>query len=150
MVFSAGAPAPPRLQACVTDIVETERALRRLEALHVVRLCRAALVHHTDATAAPCEALDGLDDPGAPGSGAYSAPLSPTAAAEVRFCTSWLAYLWGRAALAGIHPQVSQLQAEHWASRIGRPTTPRDFADIHAAFQELHLYGIEELLWKNR
>lgn len=52
--------------------------------------------------------LDDLDDPAR---GSYLplepvVPLPAAAAAEIAFCTAWLTYMWGRAALAGIQPQV--------------------------------------------
>jgi hypothetical protein len=49
--------------------------------------------------------LDDLDDPAKISSGPFSL-LPAVAAVEVEFCKSWLAFFWGRAALANICPQV--------------------------------------------
>ncbi|KAG2455115.1 hypothetical protein HYH02_000935 [Chlamydomonas schloesseri] len=98
------------------------------------------------------DALDDLDDP-ARGTYLPPEPLMPlptAAAAEITFCTSWLTYMFGRAALAGIQPQISLEQAEQWAGRMGKAGHLQDFGDVQDAFQELALYGIEELLWKER
>ncbi|GFR41372.1 hypothetical protein Agub_g2055, partial [Astrephomene gubernaculifera] len=143
----------PRVRACVADIVECERALRRADALGVVSSCRSSLAlaaHDAVAASRPrgVDLLDSLDDPGTPF--AESAEMPASAVGEVAFCVSWLACMWGRAALAGIHPQVSLELAELWSSRMGKPATLQDFADIHQSFQELDMYGIEELLWKER
>ncbi|KAG2440353.1 hypothetical protein HXX76_004458 [Chlamydomonas incerta] len=95
------------------------------------------------------DALDDLDDPSR-GSYLPVVPLPGAAAAEITFCTSWLAYMWGRAALAGIQPQVSLEQAEQWAGRLGSAARLQDFSDVNDSLQELALYGVEELLWKER
>jgi hypothetical protein len=51
-----------------------------------------------------CLQLNQLEDPSAP---AVPEPaLSPMELQEVCFQKSWLAYTWGRAALAGVQPQV--------------------------------------------
>ncbi|GLI68783.1 hypothetical protein VaNZ11_013276 [Volvox africanus] len=139
--------------ACVADIVECERAWRRVDALGIVASCRTSLaltaqesVFRGDFQAV--EMLDSFDDPTALTPEPVTLPLA--AELEVRFCVSWLTYIWGRAALAGIITQVSQEQAEQWASRLRKPATLQDFADIQQSFQELEINGIEELLWKER
>ncbi|GIL72556.1 hypothetical protein Vretimale_4318 [Volvox reticuliferus] len=139
--------------ACVADIVECERAWRRVDALGVVASCRASLIlaaqeSESRAGFQAVETLDSFDDPTVPTSELVTLPLA--AELEVRFCVSWLTYIWGRAALAGVQSQVSQEQAEQWASRLHKPATLQDFADIQQSFQELEVYGIEELLWKER
>lgn len=48
------------------------------------------------------------------GSGPCSSPLG----AEVRFQTAWVAYLWSRAAGAGVVPHLSARRAEQWAYNL--------------------------------
>ncbi|GLC35980.1 hypothetical protein PLESTB_000525700 [Pleodorina starrii] len=142
------------LRACVADVVECERALRRADALGVVtssRTCLALLAQESTLCSGAVDAvktLDDLDDPAHPVPGRV--PLPEKCLDELAFCVSWLTYVWGRAALAGIQPQVSQQQAEQWAFRMDKPASVRDFADIEQAFHELELLGIDELLWTER
>mmetsp|Transcript_24640 Transcript_24640/g.53807 ORF Transcript_24640/g.53807 Transcript_24640/m.53807 type:complete len:416 (+) Transcript_24640:194-1441(+) len=85
---------------------------------------------------------------------AYGQQAGPSLSAleqeEVHFQKAWLAYMWSRAAGAGVEPQVARVRAETWGRRLEEVPSPRDFTDLAAALQELYLLGVEQQLWQRR
>lgn len=131
-----GRAPPPSLRCCrlppscalVSDVVELERALRQLLELQVVDDVRATLglTHGSQGACSPADTTnDSTGDVTAPtqaggrstADGATTSPLATPAALllpplceaqaeELQFQKAWLCYVWGRAALSGIQPQV--------------------------------------------
>lgn len=143
-----------RVRATVADVVELERALRQLEELGVVEevvraVAQQAHERSNNAWLSPSvDELNQLEDPSAP---AVPQPaLSPLEQQELCFQKAWLACMWGRAALAGVQPQVSRPEAERCAAALSQPPSLQDFENTRASFQELRLHSIEQLLWRQR
>lgn len=62
--------------------------------------------------------------------------LGPEEAEEVRFQAARLAYLWGRAAAAGVEEPLASERAEYWGWKLGREQASlRDYTDLRQGFQ---------------
>jgi hypothetical protein len=123
-----------------------------------------------------CFALQDDDDPSVTdpsaaslsrqaGAGPHSSPL----AAEVHFQTAWVAYLWSRAAGAGVLPHLSSSCADQWAYKLHHQeqhwrqqgagvigaaqvsgVQMRLIADLEVALHEITRLGVESWLWRAR
>lgn len=61
--------------------------------------------------------------------------LDEAEAEEATFRVAWVAYLWGRAAMAGLAPEVSHERAAYWKHKLAGPPRPQDFQLTQTALQ---------------
>lgn len=83
-----------------------------------------------------------MEDPSVQHGTPSTPAVAPLEAEEVAFQRSWVAYLWARAALAGVEPQVGMLCCDGTGcaipcqgtmpSRGGQPQGPQLVAGLHA------------------
>lgn len=79
----------------------------------------------------------GLGAPGGGGASSFQAginafqnamhlELTPEEVEDVQFRSAWLAFLWARAAAAGVAQHVAGQRAEYWRWRLEQPASLRD------------------------
>ncbi|KAL6765722.1 hypothetical protein V8C86DRAFT_1744 [Haematococcus lacustris] len=83
---------------------------------------------------------------------------------ELAFQTSWVVYLWGRAAAAGFYSPLAEQRAEYWGQRLlalshtsgsgplmdQAASAARLLCELQAAQLELSRLGVEHQLWQHR
>ncbi|KAJ9509109.1 hypothetical protein QJQ45_001598 [Haematococcus lacustris] len=83
---------------------------------------------------------------------------------ELTFQTSWVVYLWGRAAAAGFYSPLAEQRAEYWGQRLlalshtsgsgplmdQAASAARLLCELQAAQLELSRLGVEHQLWQHQ
>ncbi|KAK9807830.1 hypothetical protein WJX72_010495 [[Myrmecia] bisecta] len=143
-----------RIQATAADVVEIERAVREVESL---RLEGAVLVAISDFACSrrltfqpPLGSTQAAEATSQPRWMLPPVDLDEAEAEEAAFRRSWVAYLWGRAAVAGLAPEVAHQRATYWKHKLDAPPVPQDFALTASAMQEMRILGVEQKLWQLR
>jgi len=136
--------------ATSADLLEIERGLRQLRELGVEAAVFAAIAERgrLRRLRAPLPAsLAGEAPAFAAGAGGE---LSPEEVEDAQFRCAWLAYMWRRAASAGIDPQLAPQRAEYWRWRMDRPVALRDGSVLGQGLLELSALGLELQFWRCR